>query len=158
MKMARIVVSNSRLAALKRLARRSERGEDTSFEFTAVILPIVLMILLITFATLVRSSQMPAWMAATECARAAVATEDEGLGREQGEQAAVDSLVGNSIQVKNVRITITGDWTPDTPVACRVSYDIDTSTLAFFAELTGGAVPMVAQVVLRTEPYKSKWH
>lgn len=142
----------------RRLWSRLQRGEDSSYEFTMAIVPIIAVILMIAFATLVRASQMPIWMAATECARSATATRSESVGREQGEQAAIDSLRGNSIQITAVTVEITGDWTPDSPVTCRVSYNIDTSGVAGFAELTGGRVPMSAEVTLRMEPYKSKWN
>ena len=140
------------------ILRQAERGEDSTFEFTTAIVPITVMILLIAFATIVRSAQMPAWMAASECARAAVATLTESKGRQDAEQAAVDSLSGNQISSTSVQIVITGDWTPSSLVSCSVSYAIDVSGVAGFAELTGGSIPMTAQVALRMEPYKSKWH
>jgi Flp pilus assembly protein TadG len=134
-----------------------ERGDETNFEFTAVVIPLMSMILLIAFASVVRAAQMPAWMAASECARAAIATQDEELGREQAERAAIDSLSGNPIYAATVRVDITGDWTPNSLISCRVSYDIDVSGIAGFAEATGGSVPMVAEVGLRIEPHKSRW-
>ncbi len=145
------------LSLLVVLVRRAESGEDSSFEFSSVIVPMVIMVLLIAFATIVRAAQMPVWTAASECARAAVASESEYIGRQQARDAALQSLYGNAIDPSSVVITITGDWTPDTLVTCHVHYDIDMSRLAFFAELTGGAVPMDAEVSLRTEPFKSKW-
>jgi hypothetical protein len=154
----------SRLAAARGLRRRAmgwlrqaERGEDTTYEFTVWIVPIVIMILLIAFATLVRAAQMPAWSAASECARAAIATLDESLGRTQGTRAAFDSLRGNFIKATAATVTIAGNWTPNSSVTCRVSYDIDLSELAGFNDLTGGAIPMSAEVTLRVEPYKSRW-
>ena len=48
---------------LARLLRQLERGEDESFEFTALITPIMVLLMMIAFAVLVRSSQMPAWTA-----------------------------------------------------------------------------------------------
>jgi hypothetical protein len=140
-----------------RVLRSAEHGESESFEFTVAIVPIVTMILLIGFATLVRSSQMPAWTAASECARAAIATEDEDTGRAQGEQAARDSLAGNFIVPESIDIRLEGDWTPDSPVMCRVIYDIDVSRIPSFSELLNGRLPMRAEVTLRTEPYKSRW-
>ena len=144
--------------ALSRAAARGfERGDDQSFEFTVAVVPIVTMILLITFATVVRAAQMPAWMAASECAREAIASVDETTGRSQAEQAALSTLTANAIDQTSIDIDITGDWTPNTVVTCRVSYGIDTSNIAGFAELTGGRVPVSAEVGLRVEPYKSRW-
>lgn len=142
---------------LRQWLRQAERGEDQSFEFTSVIVPIMIMIMLIAFGTLVRAAQMPVWTAASECARMGIASADETSGRQQAEEAALASLTGNAINISSVDIDITGDWTPNSPVTCRVSYDIDISGIAGFAELTGGRVPVLAEVTLRTEPFKSKW-
>jgi Flp pilus assembly protein TadG len=136
---------------------RAERGEDESYEFTVVIVPIVVMILLIAFATVVRAAQMPVWAAASACAREAIASADETIGRNQGERAAWNSLNGNVINASAVQVVITGTWAPNTPVTCQVSYNIDVSGIVGFNEMTGGSVPMSAQVTLRTEPYKSRW-
>ncbi|MCL4505277.1 MAG: hypothetical protein M1434_12150 [Chloroflexi bacterium] len=145
------------LSLLARLFHSAESGEDSSFEFSSVILPMVLMVLLVAFATVVRAAQMPIWTAASECARAAVASETESNGRQLATNAAYESLYGNAIDPTSVQVTITGDWTPDTLITCHVTYNIDMSRLAFFAELTGGSVRMDAEVSLRTEPFKSKW-
>jgi hypothetical protein len=142
---------------LQHWLHQAERGEDSSFEFTASILPILVMILLISFATLVRASQMPAWSAASDCARAAIATLDEGLGRDQAQRAALASLAGNSINASAGQILITGAWEPNAPVTCRVSYDIDVSGIPMIGDLAGGIVPVQASVTLRVEPYKSRW-
>ena len=139
------------------LLHLAERGEDQSFEFTVVIMPIVVMILLIAFATVVRAAQMPVWSAASMCAREAIASADESVGRQQAKQAAYDSLAGNAISASLVNVDITGDWTPGTDVTCRVSYNIDVSGIQGFAEWTGGYVPVVASVSLRAEPNKSRW-
>ncbi|MCL5997317.1 MAG: hypothetical protein M1546_14860 [Chloroflexi bacterium] len=146
-----------RFARQRSFWRQAERGEDAAYEFTAAIVPIMIMIMLIAFATLARASQMPVWMAATECARAAAATRDETTARQQAEQAALDSLAGNVSSVSTVQVDISGDWTPGSQVTCRVSYDIDVSGIAFMAEITGGRLPTVAEVTLRLEPYKSRW-
>ena len=142
---------------MRGLARGLERGDAESFEFTVSMVPITVMILLIAFATLVRAAQMPAWMAATECARAATSTQNEALGREQAERAARDALSGNPVRASSSLILITGEWAPNAPVTCRVSYNIDVSAIPGFAELTGGNVPVVTEVTLRIEPYKSRW-
>jgi len=138
------------------LLRQAERGEASSFEFVGAIMPIMMCILLIAFATIVRASEMPAWSAASECARTAIASEDETNGREQGELAAMNSLLGNSILATSGQIEITGDWTPGSLITCRVSYDIDVSNLDFTG-VWGGKVPISAEVSLRVEPYKSRW-
>ena len=142
---------------LARIARLAERGEESVVEFTVASVPIMIMVLLIAFVTVVRSAQMPVWTAAGECARAAVATMDESLGREQAERAARDSLAGNSISATSIQVDIVGVWRPESTVTCQVTYDIDVSGIAGFAELTGGRVPMSAEVTLRIEPHKSRW-
>ncbi len=139
------------------LMRRMERGEDESFEFTALITPIMVLLMMIAFAVLVRSSQMPAWTAASECARAAIATLDESIGREQGLTAAYDSLHGNFIRASSGSVNISGDWSPYSNVTCTVAYDIDISGITFFDELTGGRVPVSVAVTMQVEPHKSRW-
>ncbi len=138
-------------------ARSAERGEDSSFEFTTLVVPIILMILLVAFASIVRAAQMPIWNAASECARQAVASQTEATGRRQGTDAALASLNNNAIDPTSVEIIITGAWVQNSSITCQVNYNIDVSNLAFIYELTGGVVPMSAQVTLRTEPFKSKW-
>lgn len=142
---------------LARFVRTAERGEDSSFEFTTLIMPIILMILLVAFATIVRATQMPIWTAASECAHEAVVSLTENIGREQATQAALASLHSNAIDPTSVVINITGNWEPDSPITCQVQYNIDVHNLAFISEVTGGYIPMSAQVTLRTEPFKSKW-
>ena len=122
-----------------------------------MIVPMVLVILMITFATLVRTAQMPVWTAASECAREGIASASETIGRRQAENAALKSLAGYAIDPTSVQVKITGDWTLDSTVSCYVGYNIDTSKLAFFAELTGGHVSMAAEVTLHPEPHKSRW-
>ncbi len=146
-----------RITPLLRFLQRVESGEDSSFEFTTLIVPMILMILLVAFATIVRASQMPIWTAASECAHGAISSETESVGRAQGTQAAMDSLQGNAIDQSSVQVLISGNWVPDSPITCEVKYNIDVHNLAFVSELTGGYVPMSAQITLRMEPYKSKW-
>ena len=135
----------------------AERGEDESFELTVMIVPLVLMMLLIAFVTAVRSSQMPAWTAASECARAAIATLNEGIGRAQGMRAAMGSLIGNNISTDAVNVVINGSWTPNGTASCQVSYDIDVSDIAGISVISGGKIPISALVTMRVEPYKSRW-
>jgi hypothetical protein len=140
------------------LIHQAERGEDSSFEFVFAMVPIVIMLMTIAFAVIVRAAQEPAWSAASECARAAVATLDPDIGQRQGEEAARKSLAGNSVTSLATYITVDGDWSPDSTVTCVVSYDIDVSWIAIFAEITKGKVPIVAKVALRVDPYKSAWN
>lgn len=137
--------------------RECERGEDEAFEFTTLVVPLVIMIMLIAFATLVRSKQMPAWSAASECARVAIESLDPDTGERQGREAAQGMLAGNYVDPATAQIDVTGTWEPDTPVTCSVSYPIDVSDIPGFAELTGGAVQVDGAVTLRTEPFKSRW-
>ena len=137
--------------------REFERGEDEAFEFTTLVVPLVIMIMLIAFATLVRSKQMPAWSAASECARVAIESLDPDVGERQGVKAAQGMLAGNYVDPSTAQIDVTGTWEPDSPVTCSVSYPIDVSGLPGIAELTGGAVQVNGAVTLRTEPFKSRW-
>jgi hypothetical protein len=142
----------------RHLYRALERGEDTSFEFVTAIVPIMIMILLIAFVVIVRGSQMPAWSAASDCARAAVATLDESLGRQQALVAAQRSLLGNSVSAKDSYITIKGSWTPGAQVTCQVAYDVDVSWIEFLNAVTKGKVLVYASVTMTVEPYKSNWN
>jgi hypothetical protein len=145
-------------SGLSRFLRLLEHGEDSSFEFTTMIVPMVLMILMITFATLVRAAQMPVWTAASECARQGIASETEIVGRQQALDAAMQALLGYTIDPASIRVNIiTVDWLPGSPVTCQVSYNIDTTNVAFFSELTNGHVSMAAEVTLRIEPFTSHW-
>ena len=138
--------------------RLLERGEDTSFEFVLSLVPIMILILAIAFVVVVRASQMPAWSAASDCARAAIATLDENIGRQQAMLAAQQSLYGNSINATDGQILITGTWSPGSQVTCKVSYDIDVSWIGFLSDVTGGKVPVSASVTMIVEPYKSDWN
>ncbi len=146
------------VTAVSSVLRQAEKGEDTSFEFVSVIGPIVFMILTIAFVVVVRGSQMPAWSAASECARAAVATLDENIGRAQAQRAAEESLAGNSIKASSGQIVITGDWSANSTVTCTVSYNVDVSWIQILSEFTGGSVPVTASVSMRVERYKSIWN
>lgn len=144
--------------------RQFERGEDESFEFTVVIGPLVIMIMLIAFATVARTELMPAFSAASECARAAITTYDPATGQEQGEQVARGILASNYVNADSpsTHVEVSGDeedgiWPPDTPVTCSVSYQIDVSGIPFFAEMTGGFIPISSSVTLHTERNTSRW-
>jgi hypothetical protein len=139
------------------LAKQTERGEDTAFEFVFAIAPIIILLVTIAFAVIVRAAQEPAWSAAYECARAAVATTDPDLGQQQGEEAARNSLAGNSVNSLGTYITLDGDWSPNSSISCVVGYDIDVSWISIFAGITKGKVPIAAKVTLRVDPYKSNW-
>ncbi len=150
-----------RAASLVRiLLNKAERGEDTSFEFTAAVLPMAVMITLIALTTLVRSSQLPLWTAAMSCARAAAATLDHSIGEDQGEAAGMTSLLNNNINAKAAPIVqvTANEWARGKPVTCEVSYDIDVSGIPGFSELVpGGSYPMSASVTLPIDPWKSRW-
>ncbi len=143
------------------LLNKAERGEDTSFEFTAAVLPMAVMITLIALTTLVRSSQLPLWTAALSCARAAAATLDPTIGEDQGEAAGMASLLNNNISTKSqpvVNVTY-GDWGRGKPVTCEVSYGIDVSGIPGFSEMVpGGSYPMSASITLPIDPFKSQWN
>lgn len=137
--------------------RHFERGEDESFEFTMVMSPLLVMIVLIAFATVARTELMPAWTAASECARAAVATMDANLGRQQGIDAALGLLASNYVNPATAQVNVTGTWQPDTPVTCSVNYPIDVTGIPIFAQLTGGAIHVSGSVTLNTESNTSRW-
>lgn len=146
-------------AALARVVRAAERGEDSSFEFTVMIVPMMLMMSLIAFATLVRASQVPAWTAASECARAAIATLDEDIGVAQGRRAAMNSLNGNFIRAAGLNVDVNyGAWERGSTVTCRVNYAIDLDGVVLMDSFfPGNKVPMSAEVSLRVERFKSRW-
>jgi Flp pilus assembly protein TadG len=139
------------------LVHGAERGDDSGYEFTVAVLPLVMMLVLIAFTSIVRASQMPAWSAASECARAAVATMNPTLGDTQARRAATNSLTANNINASGATITITGSWTPGGSVTCRVAYDIDVSVVLGLANVTNGKIPMVVSITLLVEPNKSSW-
>lgn len=143
---------------LSRYIHITQRGEDTSFEFVTALVPIIILILMIAFVVIVRASQMPAWSAASDCARAAVATLDQNIALQQGTLAAQQSLIGNSISAMDSYIKITGSWNPGDKVTCQVSYDVDVSWLGFLADITKGKVLVYASVTMTVEPYKSNWN
>jgi hypothetical protein len=147
----------SKVIWLRDQVHKLEHGEAENFEFTTLIIPLVVMISLIAFATLVRSKQMPAWSAASECVRQAIATQDETIGREQGTQAALAMLAGNYVNPATAQVKIEGTWQPGTLVTCQVSYVIDVTGIPVMGELTGGGVTMSGKVSLHTEPNKSRW-
>lgn len=152
----------AKIASLVRvLLKNAERGEETSFEFTVFVLPILMMIILIAMTTLVRSSQLPVWTAATACARAAIVTLDERIGRDQGTTAALNSLLSNNISASaapDVVISVPKDWLRSKPLICTVTYNIDVSAIPGFSSMVpGGVVPVEATVELNIEGFKSKW-
>ena len=144
---------------LRTLLKNAERGEDASFEITVAIIPMMMMIALIVFATLVRSSQVPAWTAASECARASITTLNSSIGVKQGVEAGWNSLRGNFINTSTAAVNVTyGSWTRGSDVTCTVSYNIDLSSITLLNGIVpGNSLPMQAQVTLRIEPTKSKW-
>jgi len=155
-------MSNTRLSkpgALRPFWKNVERGEDASFEITVAIVPLMMMIALIVFATVIRTSQVPAWTAASECARASIATLDPSIGVAQGKAAGWNSLHGNYINTSSASVNVSySSWTRGSDVTCSVSYSIDLSGITILDGLIpGNALPMQAQVTLRIEPDKSSW-
>ena len=152
---------SNRASRISTLLRNAERGEDAGFEFTYMVLPMAMMITLIAAVTLVRSSQLPLWTAATECARAAVATLDESIGTRQGEEAGMNSLLGNGISaasVPSVDITLGPDgWARGKPLTCEVRYTINTGGVPGFSNKFPTGIPMSASVTLPIDPWKSQW-
>lgn len=147
-------------ASRQRLRHAVERGEDASYEFTVAIVPLMLMICLIAFATVIRSAQTPAWTAASECARAAIATLDQSIGTAQGELAGMNSLRGNHLSTSGatVRVFAPAQWARGANVTCEVNYNIDVSGILMLdGMLPGNVLPMQVAVTMRIEPYKSDW-
>ena len=146
--------------SLRALWKWAERGDDASFEFATWIVPLMLMICLIAFATLIRSAQTPAWTAASECARAATVTLDQSIGVAQGEAAGWNSLHGNhlSASTASVQVTAPTGWKRGAEVTCQVNYNIDVAGILMLdGLLPGNVLPMQVAVTLRIDPYKSDW-
>lgn len=147
-------------AGRQNLLRNIERGDGDSFEFTVTAMPILMLIGMIAFATIVRTSQMPAWDAAFNCARLATSSRSISLGESQGQEAALRSLNSNFVKVKNARIDV--QQVPDAgqvgAVRCTVSYDIDVEGIFLMGPITGGKVPMTASVLLDRQRFQSDWN
>lgn len=156
---ARLMDGVSHSRGLRSLWKRAERGDDASFEFTVAMVPLMLMISLIALATIVRASQVPAWTAASECARAAIATLNEDIGVAQGKRAAMNSLSGNFLLTTGLTVDVDyGTWDRGSSVTCKVNYGIDVSGIVMLNGLfPGDSIPMNAEVSLRVEKFKSRW-
>ena len=163
-----------------RVLRRAQQGEDATFEFTVMVVPMVALVFMIGFVTIYWASRLPARAAASDCARAAVATLNQNVGVIQGEKAGRLSLAGNNINSSdtdpNVVIQVTpntGGWRRGDEVTCTVRYTIhlaNTSTTAVAAPgsfeqlLTGipagvdpAALVIVERVKMKVDPLKSNW-
>ena len=150
------------LRAAEQCLRNAERGDDASFEFTVAIVPLMLMVCLIAFATVIRSAQMPAWTAASECARAGIATLDPAIGKAQAEDAGNKSLHGNylsgSVGAAHIVQPDAANWKRGADLTCRVNYNINVSGILMLEGLLpGNVLPMQVDVTLKIEPYKSAW-
>lgn len=154
-------MNNPRLSkAIRTLLRNVQRGEESSFEFTVMVLPMAMMITLIAVVTLVRGSQLPLWTAATACARAGITTLDESIGIRQAEEAGMNSLTANNIGATNepsVDVSTPQGWARGKPLICTVSYTINAGTVPGFSDNFPSGVPVTASVEQTIEGYKSQW-
>lgn len=145
---------------LRILLRNAQRGEESSFEFTVMLLPMTMMITLIAVVTLVRASQLPVWTAATACARAGIATLDESIGTRQAEAAGMNSLIANNISATSapvVTVSTPDGWMRGKPLVCTVSYNINAGIIPGFSDDYPSGIPVSAEVELNIEGFKSKW-
>lgn len=138
--------------------RRLERGEAETAEFTLAVIPLLILVMLIAAAALIRPAQLPVFFAARECARAASVSLNHSLGLEQGIEAAVASLRGNSLSTAQASVSVWADgaWRRGDPVTCQVRYQIDVSTLPMVGAAFG-VVNAEAEASARIEPGKSRW-
>lgn len=144
--------------------RRVERGDGDSFEFMVGILPLAMLMLLIGAVTIIRPAQLPAWIAARECARMMAASLDQDIAEPQGERAAINSLERNAI------VGVAGAFDIDTTypdkvafpnprgmtASCKVAYVVPMADLPMIGGLFGN-VPIDATVTMTIDPYKSDW-
>jgi hypothetical protein len=143
------------------LARRFERGDADTVEFTFGIFPIVMMMLLIAAVALIRPAQLPAWIAARECARMGTTTLNSTLGESQAEFAGYESLKRMPLANRQ-SVSVNATYNPEGgdprqgTVSCTVSYVIPVSGLPMVGSLFGD-VSMDATVAMKIDTYKSKW-
>lgn len=139
-------------------ARRLERGEAETAEFTLSIVPLLILVMLIAVTALIRPAQLPAFFAARECARAASVSLNQVIALQQGIEAAASSLRGNSLSATQASVSVWADgaWQRGDPVTCRVSYRIDVSSVPLVGGVFG-VVAAEAEASARIEPGKSRW-
>ena len=159
---------------LQTILRQAQLGEAATFEFTVMIVPMMILILLIGMITIYWGTRMPARRAASDCARAAIATLDAPTGIAQGRAIAQESLKGNNMNADSFHIDIFGDWSPGGKVTCTVRFrillpnDSTPQTNLGSAEtwfdinnvitlIDDKALVVIEGVTLEVEPFKSEW-
>jgi hypothetical protein len=151
-------------SSLSSRLRRVERGDGDSFEFMVGILPLAMLMMLIGAVTIIRPAQLPAWIAARECARMMAASLDQDVAEPQGERAALNSLERNAIAGVaggfNIDTTYPDKIAHPNPrgmnASCTVSYVVPMADLPLVGGLFGN-VPIDATVTMTIDPYKSDW-
>jgi Flp pilus assembly protein TadG len=161
--------------------RKAERGEDATFEFSMMIVPMMAVIFMIAFVAIYWASKLPARAAATECARVASATLDQAIGVDQGELAGRESLANNNINadLSNPFVLVqvtpsTGGWNRGDIVTCTVRYRINLADSSQAPAIADGSVDellngipanvapagleIVEIVRMKVDPLKSKWN
>jgi hypothetical protein len=145
------------------MTRRAERGDADTFEFTVGVLPLAFMMVLIAAVAIIRPAQLPAWIAARECARMMVTTLEEDIAIPQGRAAALQTLsrmpiAGASVGAGSVNAlyNIEGGNPRQGTVRCTVSYVVPLADVPMIGALFGD-VPIDATVAMRIDPYKSDW-
>ena len=155
--------------------RQAERGNDTTFEFTVWVVPLVTMVFLIGVVVIYWSSRLPVRAAAVDCARAAIATLKESVGVNQGEEAGLQSLHKNNINAQNATVEVTtgGGWSRGDAVTCTVRVKIDLGNnqprpapgsftfldllLSPTSSIGSDGIEIVEAVTMHIEPLKSNW-
>jgi hypothetical protein len=146
---------------LRKLFRYFERGDAESISFLTAVPVLVALLTMVAAGAYALPVRPMVWSAARECARAASATLDEGLGVAQGIRAAEAVLGGANDRRGNWTVNITHDgpfWARGVNVTCSVTYSVDMSGFTvsgFFAP--PNALTLTSQVTLRIEPFKSRW-
>jgi hypothetical protein len=148
---------------IQRALSGMERGDADTFEFTVGILPLAMVMVLIAGVAILRPAQLPAWIAARECARNMTTTLDSVIAETQGELAGLKSLkgmplAGASIGPDNVVgvYNLEGGNPRNGTVRCTVSYVVPLSNIPMIGTLFGD-VPMNASVRMKIDPLKSSW-
>ena len=138
--------------------RRLERGEAETAEFTLVIVPLLILVMLIAVTTLTRPAHLPVFFGARECARASSISLNLSIALQQGIEAAGSPLRGNSLSTAQASVSVWADgaWQRGEPVICRVSYRVDVSGVPMVGAAFG-VVDAEAEASARIEPGKSRW-
>jgi hypothetical protein len=149
----------------QRLWRNCQRGEASSFEFVQMIMPMVFVLGIIALAVMYWSVRIPARRAAVDCVRHAIATLEQDVGVQQGERAALESMITSRVTTVGIdaEVVLLGDqWNYGEPVQCTVTAEIDAAGLPLVNLIpsliaSGGRIIIEERVVMRIEPYKSDW-